>query len=158
MIKISSRGLAIGLIASLALNLFLGGALVARQVFHRGHFRITAEGPYPRWAKKAKLSTEQTAKVQAIWKENYPEVRTRMRAMRLARRQMRARLFADPLDPKALDRAAADVRARSMETQRYVHDMMGKVAATMTADERRRFFRRLFRRRHHGRSSFGPPR
>ena len=148
MIKLSSRGLAIGLIASLALNLLLGGAMVARHVFHRDHFRITAEGPFPRWAKRAKLGAKQTARLQAIWKQNYPEVRTRMRAMRTARSQMREQLFADPLDPKALDRAAADVRARSMETQRYVHGMMGKVAATMTADERRRLFRRLFRHRH----------
>lgn len=146
MINISARGLGIALIASLAVNLFLAGVIVAGLVMHgRGPF---AERHYPpRWTAERALEGESREKVRAIWREARPTLRERIRAVRRARRDIHERLTAPTLDKAALDAAFATFRKRSDEAHAAMQEVFSKIAGTLGAEERQSYFREPRRRR-----------
>ena len=92
------------------------------------------------------LSDESRKRVQGIWREARPQLRTRIKAVRSARREVRRELHADPLDQKALDAALSALRARQMEARTAMHATVSKVAGTLSAEERRNYFRRYRKR------------
>lgn len=146
MIRLSGRWFAITLIASLAINLFLAGVIVSSLFFHRhGPHERFGRG-YPHHAARQALNDEARKQVDAIWREARPDLRTRIREVRRARRDVRQRLRADTLDQKALDEALAALRARSLEAQTAIHRTISKVAGTLSAEDRRDYFQRYRKR------------
>ena len=146
-----ARRLAIALVASLAINLFLGGMATSRWLFHAppgahgagpdgiGHFNRRA-------AHKA-LDAGARKRVEAVWRDRIDDIRPRIRAARKARHAVMRELMAEPIDATALDAAYAALRARTDEAQTAVHGVLAEVAQMLPPDQRRRFFRAGLTRR-----------
>jgi uncharacterized membrane protein len=148
-IKLSKRGLGITLIVSLAVNLFLVGMIVTAVLF-KGHAGGWAgDGrPFPHWIARRALEGESRRKVDAIWREARPGLHMRVREMRRSRRDIRRLLHADAIDRPALDKAFAGMRANMAGTHDAIQRVMGRIAETLNAEERRGYFRRHHWRRH----------
>ena len=72
----------------------------------------------------------------------------RVREIRRARRDIRRQLRADTLDRSALDKAFAAHRAGTAGAHGAMHAVIGRIAETLSAEERRSYFRRRHWRRH----------
>lgn len=149
MIRLSKRGLGIALIVSLGLNLFLAGMMVTGALFHkRGSGMAGYDRPFPHWSARRALDGESRSKVDTIWREARPNLRTHIREVRKARRNIRRQLRADTLDRSALDKAFAALRTSTNSAHNAMHTLIGRIAETLNAEERRRYFRRRHWRRH----------
>jgi uncharacterized membrane protein len=149
-IRLSKRGLGIALIVSLGINLFLAGMIVTSAIYHKGG-RGGWAGPgraYPHWTARRALEGQSREKVDAIWKEARPDLRMRLREVRRARREIRRQLRADTLDRPALDRAFEALRNSSNAAHNAMHVLIGRIAETLSAEERRSYFKRRHWRRH----------
>jgi uncharacterized membrane protein len=148
-IQLSKRGLGITLIVSLGINLFLAGMIVTAAIYHKdgrgwgGHDRA-----FPHRSARRSLEGKSRDKVDAIWREARPDLRMRLREVRRARREIRRQLRADTLDRAALDRAFAALSAGTTGAHNAMHALIGRIAETLNAEERRSYFRRQHWRRH----------
>ena len=146
-----ARRLAIALVASLALNLFLGGMATSRWLFHPpppAHFAGPGDfGHFNRRAALRALSGESRDRVEALWRQHVDDIRPRIRAVREARREVARQLLAEPIDDTALERAYARLREHADAAQAAVHAMLGEVARALSPDERKRFFEAALKRR-----------
>jgi len=148
-IRLSKRGLGIALIVSLGINLFLAGMIVTGALYHkRGGGVAGYDRPFPHWSARRALDGESRRKVDSIWREARPDLRSRIREVRKARRGIRRQLRADTLDRSALDKAFAALRASTSNAHNAMHALIGRIAETLSAEERRRYFRRHHWRRH----------
>ncbi|MEJ2120662.1 MAG: periplasmic heavy metal sensor [Alphaproteobacteria bacterium] len=150
MIRLSKRGLGITLIVSLGINLFLAGMIVTAAIYHKdgrgwggGYDRA-----FPHWSARRALDGKSRDKVDTIWREARPDLRKRLHEVRRARREIRRQLRADTLDRAALDRAFAALRASTDGAHIAMHALIGRIAETLNAEERRSYFRRRHWRRH----------
>jgi uncharacterized membrane protein len=149
-IRLSKRGLGIALIVSLGINLFLAGMIVTATIYQKGG-RSWGGGydrALPHWSARRSLEGDSRKRVDAIWREARPDLRMRLRDVRRARREIRRQLRADTLDRSALDRAFAAFRTSTNAAHNAMHALIGKIAETLNAEERRSYFRRRHWRRH----------
>jgi len=149
-IQLSKRGLGIALIVSLGVNLFLAGMIVTAVVTHKGGGRSWAnEGrPFPHWTARRTLKGPSRDKVDAMWREARPDLRMRIREIRAARREVRRQLRAETIDKAALERAFTDLRTSTANAHQAMHTLIGRIAETLSAEERQNYFRRRHWRRH----------
>lgn len=149
MIRLSKRGLSIALIASLGINLFLAGMIVTATIYHKGGRGWSGyERSFPHRSARHSLEGDSRKKVDEIWREARPDLRMRLREVRQARREIRRQLRADTLDRSALDRAFAAFRTSTNAAHNAMHALIGRIAETLNAEERRSYFRRRHWRRH----------
>ncbi len=150
-----ARRLAIALVASLAINLFLGGMATSRWLFHAPPGAHDAGpdgiGHFNRRAAHKALDPDTRRRVEAIWRDRIDDIRPRIRAARKARRDVMRELIAEPIDATALEAAYARLRARTDEAQSAVHGVLAEVAQMLPPDQRRRFFEAGLRRAKHQR-------
>jgi uncharacterized membrane protein len=146
---LTKRGLGIALIASLGVNLFLAGMFVTAAVYHRraGGW-IGYDRPFPHWVARRALDGPSREKVDKIWRDARPDLRTRIREVRRARREVRRQLRAGTLDRAALDRAFAALRDSTGAAHSAVYALIGRIAETLSANERKNYFRRRHWRGH----------
>lgn len=147
-----ARRLAIALVASLAINLFLGGMAISRWLFHEPPGAHDAASPdgighFNRRAAHEALDAGARKRVEAIWRDRFDDIRPRIRAARKARHDVMRQLMAEPIDATALEAAYAALRARTDEAQTAVHGVLAEVAQMLPPDQRRRFFRAGLKRR-----------
>jgi uncharacterized membrane protein len=148
-IRLSKRGLGITLIVSLGINLFLAGMIVTAAIYHKGGRGWGGyDRAFPHWSARRALDGKSREKVDAIWRDARPDLRKRLQEVRRARREIRHQLRADTLDRAALDRAFAALRASHDAAHNAMHALIGRIAETLNAEERRRYFRRRHWRRH----------
>ncbi len=147
-----ARRLAIALVASLAINLFLGGMAISRWVFHEPPGAHDAASPdgighFNRRAAHEALDAGARKRVEAIWRDRFDDIRPRIRAARKARHDVMRQLMAEPIDATALEAAYAALRVSTDEAQTAVHGVLAEVAQMLPPDQRRRFFRAGLKRR-----------
>ncbi len=147
-----ARRLAIALVASLAINLFLGGMATSRWLFHAPPGAHDDAGPdgighFNRRAAHKALDPDTRRRVEAVWRDRIDDIRPRIRAARKARHDVMRELMAEPIDATALEAAYAALRARTDEAQTAVHGVLAEVAQMLPPDQRRRFFRAGLKRR-----------
>ena len=139
-----ARRLAIALVASLAINLFLGGMATSRWLFHAPPGAHDASpdgiGHFNRRAAHKALDPDTRRRVEAIWRDHIDDIRPRIRAARKARHDVMRELMAEPVDATALEATYATLRARTDEARTAVHSVLAEVAQMLPADQRRRFF------------------
>jgi uncharacterized membrane protein len=132
-----SRRWAIALVASLALNLFLGGMFVASWGIQIGPRDDAAANPFAVfWARNA-LGEPAGAMLRRVWGRHAAEFRPRVREMRVARRHVSERLAAADFDRAALVEALADLRAKTLASQGAMHAALVDLAGELTVEERR---------------------
>ena len=110
--RFTGRRFQIVLFASLALNLFLVGFLVARGLSHAWHHE-EPRGPQAIVERLTRhLSGADAEVMRSAFQANQDKLAAAFSDLQQARREMRARIAADPYDPDALAKAAADVQVK----------------------------------------------
>jgi uncharacterized membrane protein len=141
------------LIASLALNLFLGGLFAGQWLsdgddgpWHRGpsvrlHFGTMLES----------LSPETRAMARQVVERHRPATRAAFQKLRQARAEVGAALAAEPFKPEALDAAFTAYREASAAAHLQLQRTMAEVAAKLPPEARKTMaenMSRLAERRH----------
>jgi Spy/CpxP family protein refolding chaperone len=75
-----------------------------------------------------------------------PALRAQREKLRATRGRVAAAFEAEPFDAAALDRALADLRAQTADSQRLMHEALIEAAPSLTAEQRARLGRRALER------------
>ena len=142
----AGKWVTIGLTASLALNLFLGGIFIARWFnprpffgFGGGPAAIGDRSLTPTFDRMAsRLPPEERARFRAAVDANRDRIAAAAAASRDARRKVRDALLADQVDRPALEASLSDLRARSDEFTQASQKALVEAAATLPLEARRR--------------------
>lgn len=156
----SPRRLAIALGISVALNLFLLGLGAARLwrggVF--GHAPSARRGPpgpdrfarvpsrTPGGRRGSARGAGQPVGMPWLEDEQRRDLQARRKALRVAREQVRTALLARDFDRLKLERGFAEVRAKSLAVQEFLHAELAGRAQGLPLEERRRLSNRERRR------------
>lgn len=159
------KTLAIGLLASLALNLFLAGVLT--RSWSKGAHCGEAHGPQhspPEHRRNAgdppgdrrraekdrgppdlellrqmiRIMGREDPRVQQVLSESRQHMRRKRVDLSQARSQVLSALTANPYRPEALQSALADLKAQSQELQGQAQTHVVELAGKLTAEERHR--------------------
>jgi uncharacterized membrane protein len=141
------RGLWIALIASLTVNVFVVGWVASSWVYGP---RFT---PGSRFAPSAApglafshrralraLSGSERDTAERLWRENFPELRERARAMRQAHVDMRTAFAADQADQKALGDAVAKLKERANAVFDHANATLLKIGTALPPEARKTYF------------------
>ena len=143
----TARRLWIVLILSLSANLFLGGLVAGKFIFDT---KPPRHGPRLRLDMRNAMQVLQPterAKAAQLWRLRRPEMRTKLRAVRQARRKLRRVLQAENTTQAQIDEAFAEVKKRGGEAQAVFQNVLRDIATALPADQRKAFFRAAFKRR-----------
>jgi uncharacterized membrane protein len=139
----SPRGLAILLVLSVAVNLFLGGVLAGRitgQAARESSIRQNIR------AMLAPLPEEKRALVQKEIRAEMPRVREQFAALQAARAALAEEMVKPVPDNGALERGFAEVQARTAAIGRTLQHAIQRSLPSLTQDERRAMVEALARR------------
>ena len=149
----SRRGLWIALIASLAVNVFLVGWVAASHVYGPGLVpgaRI-AQAASPGMAFQHRrairaLSGGERETANRLWRESFPELREKVRALRQAHVDLRAVFAADQAGAKALGDAVAALKEKANGVFDHANATLLKIAAALPPESRKAYFNAGFPR------------
>lgn len=137
----SRKTLLIALFASLALNLFLVGAVAGGLVVGQ---KVRAERPHmaqrpnpPLWRAGDALPPDRAQAYRRALRDQSPEVREAMRAARAARMEAWRSIGQEPFDPAATKRRLAGIRAQEADARGQIEEDMIDFAAGLSPDERK---------------------
>lgn len=143
----SQRTLTLALVASVALNLFVIGAVVGVMVLgHRVREAHGANRPrQPLWSAADTLPPEHQRAYRQLLRGEAGRVGGQMRQARQARREAWDDLGGEPLDGRAISRRLKEARALEMTARGGVEDRIVAFAATLPSAERAELARGLAR-------------
>ena len=133
------RRTTLALLASLALNLFLGGILVGGVVIaHRLHgpMMIHHPGPHPLWAAADGLDPADRQAFHHLLHDQAETVGRQIQAAHRAHQAAWAKLNAEPFDPAGTARGLAEARALEMQARGGVEQRVIDFAATLPPAKR----------------------
>ncbi len=146
----SRKTLLIALFGSLALNLFLVGAVAGGLVVGQ---KVRAERPHmaqrpnpPLWRAGDALPPDQAQAYRRALRDQSPEVREAMRAARTARMEAWRSIGQEPFDPAAAKRRLADIRAQEADARGQIENDTIDFAAGLSPEERKVLARGLTER------------
>ena len=148
----STRKLAIALAISIALNLFLGGAIASAWLVKRQYAGLQPPpqagmaGDFDFRGGLAALGGEARPLAREIRHEYGPRLREAGKAMNEARHEVGRMLRADEIDPVALEEALAALRQRSDEALSAMHTVLMETMKELTPEQRRSFLEAAVRR------------
>ena len=138
MTQLTTRRWAIIFFISLALNVFLGGLIVADKYFkgHRGHsFRgMTYSVP---WARRI-LGDEVRPMARQIFRNHREEFRGTHRARTQLYKNISDILAKEPFDKAGLNTALTELRTNMQTGLSTMHDMMAEFSGNLTSDQRQK--------------------
>jgi uncharacterized membrane protein len=140
MIQGKQRLLAIVLLTSVALNLFLGGIVVGKYI---GQVSESKPGHPPhrmprlRWMIQS-LPEESREKIRPLLLEHRANIKFQKRRAREARRAVHQQLTASDFNPEALSKALEKLRQKMGEAQKVMHAVLVKMASQLDEEDRRR--------------------
>jgi Spy/CpxP family protein refolding chaperone len=157
--RISRRFLWITMIASLAVNLFLAGFIVASVVNRgwHGHRLPPGRGRLALRAAFHTLDAKTRATAEQQWRAKLPEIRAKLVAIRDAHRAFRAALDKAGTDPSGVEAAFQRIHAARGAAQTLIHQTIREIAEKLSPDQRKKFYKAVFDRRFHRRDRRGPP-
>jgi uncharacterized membrane protein len=137
------RWLLVGLVASIALNLFLAG-LVGAWLVRPAVFRSSAPParvlslPADRLAERIarRLPDADKPVIRQAFKNHEQEIATRLEDWRAAQQMSRSSLSADPFDPAAFTAAFTRAQEAGLQYQMTVHQAVREAAAAMSREGR----------------------
>ena len=143
MTGLSSKKLAIALVASLALNLFLGGVWTAQWLGHR--FEMHQRGGPPHHLRRGMdaLGDEARQTVRQVFDRHAPALRQSFRAHRDARQAIRAVFEEDDFDRARAETALASLGAQRAAMRDRSNALMLEIAESLPPEDRRVFFRHV---------------
>ncbi|WP_304164084.1 periplasmic heavy metal sensor [Phenylobacterium aquaticum] len=134
----SPRNLTLALFLSLAVNLFVIGAVVGMFLIgHRLHGVAEApRRPQPLWAAADELPTEHRDAYRQLLQGQAMGVGLQIRQARKARRDAFAALGQEPLDPTGVSKRLADARTLEVQARGEVESRIVDFAASLPPAER----------------------
>lgn len=129
------RPLLWGLVASLALNLFLLGFVAARHLREHGDLDRRPTGAF---RLDRALRDSELTELRQTMRKRMAEQRPARMELRRARHEVRSALEAEPFERARLEAVLSDLRARSLEVQQGMHQVFVDVAQDLTPEQRRR--------------------
>jgi len=122
------RNLALALVASVLVNVFLAGLWAGRLMkVGRSSRRDSLAG-----------ETDVSAPMRGVWKMHDAALRPRSEAVDAARRAAREALIAEPFEPQALESALAQLRTDTDAAQVALHRALVDAARGLSLEDRRR--------------------
>lgn len=136
----SRKSLLIVLFISLALNLFLAGAVAGGLVVGqkvRGERPPMGQRPVqPLWRAGDSLPPDRAEAYRNALRQQSPDVREAMRSARSARMEAWRSIGQEPFDPAATKRRLADIRAQEANARGRIEDNMIAFAAGLSPADR----------------------
>ena len=149
--------LGIALVLSLMGNVYLGGVIAGRDLFH-GPPPPGAHRPEPHSGRMGKfernlekLTPEGRAHVEAIWAEARPKMRGKIGKSWKSRRAVRELLQADPFDRAAYEAAQQAQDDAHQRARAVIETALADIAEGLNAADRKAYFEWTGKRRHGGR-------
>ncbi len=146
----SRKTLLTALFASLAVNLFLVGAVAGGLVIGQ---KVRAERPHmaqrqnpPLWRAGDGLPPDRAQAYRSALRDQSPEVREAMRAARAARMEAWRSIGQEPFDPAAAKRRLAVIRTQEADARGQIEDDMIDFAAGLSPEDRKVLARGLTER------------
>ncbi len=131
------------LVASLALNLFLGSVFATRWVRHPAPgFQPNA---FSMFRMRRVLGPDAAPTFDKVWAQHDVELKARMHDAAQARERATRALEADPFDAAKAAAALADFRAKAALVQESMHGAVVELAADLTPEQRHRLAEALDR-------------
>ena len=146
-----TKTLSVALFVSLALNLFIGGAMVGRWGWHGGYH----EGGGRHWGAKfwlgRALGEEAAPKVEKLWEAHRAQLQPLRTEAKQAREAIHATLAADPFDAEAYTAALDASLEKRTAIRASHHAFMIELATTLSPAQRAKLaeFATHRRWRHH---------
>lgn len=134
------------LAVSAALNLFFLGLIAARFIGPGRGFNMRGDMGERAFLRRSGLHSA-GPKAQDVIRQYRETVRDGVRSLAGARAEVKAALQADPYDPARVDKAFADVRARTVAMQLDIHMALANVSRELTPAQRQRLADSLWRKR-----------
>jgi uncharacterized membrane protein len=133
---------AILLLSSVTLNLFLGGILVGNYLGKvsepkLGHSDKSHRLPKLHWMIQS-LPTESRDKIRPILEESHAQLRQQMRRVKETRRAVHQQLTAPDLNTEALSETLAKLRQQRGEARQIMHQALIEIASQLDAQDRQR--------------------
>lgn len=124
------------LAASLLLNMFLVGFLIARATMVRPPLpppmaHPSAAGPAPHMRRE-----RDPGPMRMLMARHRPALRKQRRAIHAARNAVQAALVAEPFDQAKLSTALSELRAATSDAQGALHESLVEAAPSMSPEER----------------------
>ena len=144
------------LLASLAVNFFLAGAILTHLAREKGR----PFGPVERFnmeAAKDAVDPEYQAVIENILKDVRRDQRSQFRKMFRLRRDMRDILLADEFDAAAFDATIREMETAGLEATASVFTVVRRIGLELPAEQRRKFFEVVFSRDNRGPMPGGRP-
>lgn len=140
------KWLIIVLVLSLAANLALGGFVIGR-MSHGGPVPGVMDPSLSLFRMMRELPERRREAFRPTVREHFHDMRDELRRMRAAQRGINDALEQEPFDADALEQALTDFRAALVASQRDNHDLLVRVAAAMSHEERAILREAMVRRR-----------
>lgn len=128
------------LFVSLAANIFLAGMVFGQKdggKFPRGEKLMATIGALK------EVSPESRAKAKELVKADWPKIQQDLKDIREKRQAVRGLLEQPGYDPAALEQSFADLRGAVGDMQTEAHQLVSKIAAALTPEERIAFMKAL---------------
>lgn len=147
-----TRWLTLLLLASLGVNLFIGGLAIGRWVDHgwggRGgpdrHAGTPPEGPGPRWLRRM-VGEDGIDMVRTVWRDHEAAIDPLRREADAARSAVTDTLSADPFVRADYEAALSRMRAAGDRMETAVHAAITDVVTNMSPEQRQTFAERARR-------------
>ena len=145
MTSIGSRRLVVGLVVSLALNVFAMGFIAARL-----SLRQTPAAPAtPGFGAREFLHAEEGPAMRRLLKPYATKLRPQRRAMRAARSAVADAVVTEPLDETKLRQALDTLREQTAKSQKLMHESLLGVVGDLSPQERKKIARAAGKKRGH---------
>lgn len=134
------RLLAIVLLSSLALNLFLGGIVVGKYLGQVSDSKFFHSPPMPRgplWILES-LPEASREKVSPLIREHRQQMKPQIRAMRAARREVHEQLTATDFNIEALSEALARLEQEKQKGGKMMQQILIDIASQLNEEDRQR--------------------
>lgn len=129
----------VALVASVGLNLFLGGLMAARMLKSSGEREARMPAPVARLFDQLPETARES--MQGAMRQRQGEMRQRVQSMRAARQSVAEKLGAEPYDRAAVEAALAELRQRQIDMRGVFHGALAETAAGLPVDQRRQIAR-----------------
>ena len=134
------------LAVSAALNLFFLGLIAARFIGPGRGFMMRDDAGERGFMRRTGLHSA-GPKAQDVIRQYRETVRDSVRSLSGARAEVKAALQAEPYDPARVDKAFAEVRAKTSAMQLDIHVALANVSRELTPAQRERLANSLWRKR-----------
>lgn len=129
----------VALLASVGINLFLGGLMAGRILKSGGEREARMPPPMARLFEHLPEGARES--MQGAMRQRQGEMRQRAQFMRAARETVAEKLAAEPYDRAAVEAALAELRQRQVDMRGVFHGALAETAAGLPPEQRRQIAR-----------------